>query len=166
MLSEEPFQPSCRRPSLPHRPGPARLGPARLFLAVAGPVIWTITLSHTPLLSGSLWNTTVMLLKSERSRRGQTTTERRCVWGRGRLWLCASFFFLSLFVLFSMPCGCVFTCMNGIRTCVRACPSWQACAHLICSLSVGMMHFMLQDQPYPISTFRFCTEEIQCEMRH
>lgn len=29
MLSEEPFQPSCRRPSLPDRPGPARPGPTR-----------------------------------------------------------------------------------------------------------------------------------------
>lgn len=40
-------------------------GRALLFLGMAGPVIWTITLSHTPLVSGRLWNTTVMLLKSD-----------------------------------------------------------------------------------------------------
>lgn len=43
--------------------------------------------------------------------------------------------------------------------CARACSS-------LASVCVGMMRFMFRDYVYPISTFRFCTEEIQCEMRH
>lgn len=46
-------------------PSSLSAGRALLFLGIAGPVIWTITLSHTPLVSGRLWNTTVMLLKSD-----------------------------------------------------------------------------------------------------
>lgn len=42
-------------------------GPSTTILGMAGPVIWTINLSHTPLVSGWLWNTTMMLLKSDRA---------------------------------------------------------------------------------------------------
>lgn len=40
-------------------------GPSTTILSMAGLVIWTITLSHTPLLSGWWYNITMMLLKSE-----------------------------------------------------------------------------------------------------
>lgn len=70
-------------------PSSLSAGRALLFLGMAGPVIWTITLSHTPLVSGRLWNTTVMLLKSdsaaEEGRWGKRRTQRRwgcdCVFG-------------------------------------------------------------------------------------
>lgn len=42
-------------------------GQSTTILGMAGPVIWTINLSHTPLVSGWLWNTTMMLLKSDRA---------------------------------------------------------------------------------------------------
>lgn len=42
-------------------------GPSSTILGIAGPVIWTINLSHTPLVSGRLWNNTMMLLKSDRA---------------------------------------------------------------------------------------------------
>lgn len=42
-------------------------GPSTTILGMAGPVIRTINLSPTPLVSGWLWNTTMMLLTSDRA---------------------------------------------------------------------------------------------------
>lgn len=121
-------------------PSSLSAGRALLFLGMAGPVIWTITLSHTPLVSGRLWNTTVMLLKSDSAAEegvgvGKRHTERR--WGCD----CVFVFFVFLCFLFA-PCGRVLTCMNGasdVRAFARACTdfSWQACAQSISSFRRG-----------------------------
>lgn len=68
-------------------------GPSTTILGMAGPVIWTINLSHTPLVCGWLWNTTMMLLKSDRA----AGEEKQ--WGCGLLF----FFFCALWV-------CIYMC--------------------------------------------------------
>lgn len=108
---------------------PFSLGQVLLFLGMAGPVIWTINSSHTPLVSGWLWNTTMMLLKSDRA----AGEEKQ--WGR----------VIIIIFFFVVPCECVFTCVNGSERGLSLCVwvffflSWQACASLICSFSVGIM---------------------------
>lgn len=74
------------------------VGLSTTILGMAGPVIWTINLSHTPLVSGWLWNTTMMLLKSDRA----AGEEKQ--WGR-----------VIICFFFYVPCERVFTFVYGAR---------------------------------------------------
>lgn len=48
---------------------------------ILGPVIWTIYLSHTPLVSGRLWNNVTMLLKRGSKRKKNCGVRGFCARG-------------------------------------------------------------------------------------
>ena len=81
-------------------------GPRSTVLGMAGPVIWTINLSHIPLCSGRLWNNTTMLLKSDRA----AGEEKK---NSGRVWrLCFSCpVVVRLHVWMMRVCVCVCVCV-------------------------------------------------------
>lgn len=105
------------------------------FWSKASPVIWTITVSHTPLVSGWWWNTATMLLKSDRAAGEEKQWRCVIIIIFCALWVCIYMceWSISLFV-----CVCFYFPGEHVH-CWSALSAWVLCIYVI-GLAVSYPH--------------------------